>query len=214
MKNNSIISSYIKDMSRFPLLTHDEETELAIKAHAGDRMAREKIINSNLRFVVKVAKQYQGMGLSLEDLISEGNVGLLMAIDRFDPSKGNHFISYAVWWIKAMIRKALSCHTQVSSNQVSLPDEEVLNEIPQPVPLAQNHIEGQMKEAVNYVVSSLPPKEAHVIKLRYGLGAASEALSLSEVGCKMHLSKEGVRQIERRAFAHLRDNEGLGAWVA
>lgn len=214
MKNNSIISSYMKDLSRFPLLTHEEEADLAKKAQAGDMAAREKIINSNLRFVVRVAKQYQGMGLGLEDLISEGNVGLLMAIDRFDPSKGNHFISYAVWWIKAMIRKALSCQTQAATSQVTLPDEETLDEIPQPKTLLQNHIESAMQEAVNGVLSTLPPKEAHVIKLRYGLGSSNEALSLSEVGCKMHLSKEGVRQIEKRAFDHLRGKDGLEAWVA
>ena len=107
-KNDSVLSMYLKDINNIPLLTHEEEAELAVKAQHGDKAARNKIINSNLRFVVKVAKKYQNHGLELEDLISEGNIGLLTAIDKFDPSKGFHFISYAVWWINQAILKAVS----------------------------------------------------------------------------------------------------------
>ena len=107
-KNDSVLSMYLKDINNIPLLTHEEEAELAVKAQNGDKAARNKIINSNLRFVVKVAKKYQNHGLELEDLISEGNIGLLTAIDKFDPSKGFHFISYAVWWINQAILKAVS----------------------------------------------------------------------------------------------------------
>lgn len=217
MRNSSILSSYIKDMSNFPLLTHEEEVSLAQKAKSGDKAARAKIINSNLRFVVKVAKQYRGMGLELEDLISYGNVGLVMAVDRFDPGKGNHFISYAVWWIKAMIKKALSDRVREIDGQVSLPDDEVLDGFDTPQQSSRRggfDIDSQMKEAVTGVVRALPPKEAHVIKLRYGLGSRDSGLSLSEVGNKMHLSKEGVRQIEKRAFERLRNQSDLEAWVA
>ena len=107
-KNDSVLSMYLKDINNIPLLTHEEEAELAVKAQNGDKAARNKIINSNLRFVVKVAKKYQNHGLEFEDLISEGNIGLLTAIDKFDPSKGFHFISYAVWWINQAILKAVS----------------------------------------------------------------------------------------------------------
>ena len=107
-KNDSVLSMYLKDINNIPLLTHEEEAELAVKAQKGDKAARNKIVNSNLRFVVKVAKKYQNHGLDLEDLISEGNIGLLTAIDKFDPSKGFHFISYAVWWINQAILKAVS----------------------------------------------------------------------------------------------------------
>ena len=107
-KNDSVLSMYLKDINNIPLLTHEEEAELAVKAQKGDKAARNKIVNSNLRFVVKVAKKYQNHGLELEDLISEGNIGLLTAIDKFDPSKGFHFISYAVWWINQAILKAVS----------------------------------------------------------------------------------------------------------
>ena len=106
--DDSVLSMYLKDINKIPLLTHEEETELALKAKNGDKLAKNKIVNSNLRFVVKVAKKYQNHGLELIDLISEGNVGLLTAIDKFDVSKGYHFISYAVWWINQSILKAIS----------------------------------------------------------------------------------------------------------
>ncbi len=106
-ENDSILAVYLKAINKIPLLTHEEETELALKAAAGDNEAKKKIVNSNLRFVVNVAKKYQNHGLDLTDLISEGNIGLLTAIDRFEVSKGYHFISYAVWWIRQSILKAI-----------------------------------------------------------------------------------------------------------
>ena len=106
-KDDSILAMYLKDINKIPLLTHEEETELALKAAAGDNEAKKKIVNSHLRFVVNVAKKYQNHGLDLTDLISEGNIGLLTAIDRFEVSKGYHFISYAVWWIRQSILKAI-----------------------------------------------------------------------------------------------------------
>ena len=109
MKNeDSVLSMYLKEINKIPLLSHEEEIELALKAQAGDKYAKDKIVNSNLRFVVKVAKKYQNHGLELTDLISEGNIGLLNAIEKFDVSKGYHFISYAVWWINQSILKAIS----------------------------------------------------------------------------------------------------------
>ncbi len=104
----NILSTYLKEINRIPLLSNEEETELALKAAKGDKLAKNKIVSANLRFVVSVAKKYQNKGLELEDLISEGNVGLLIAIDKFDVSKGYHFISYAVWWIRQAILKAIS----------------------------------------------------------------------------------------------------------
>ena len=106
-KDENILAMYLKEINKIPLLSHEQETELAIKAKAGDAEARAKIINANLRFVVNVAKKYQNHGLDLTDLISEGNLGLLTAIEKFDVSKGYHFISYAVWWIRQSILKAI-----------------------------------------------------------------------------------------------------------
>jgi len=105
--SRSNIEMYLKEINRFPLLSREEEELVAIAAMAGDKAARDKLVNSNLRFVVNVAKKYQNLGLPLEDLISEGNVGLMNAVDRFKIDKGCHFISYAVWWIRQAILSAI-----------------------------------------------------------------------------------------------------------
>ncbi len=105
--DNEVISMYLREINTIPLLNRDEENELALKAAHGDKRAKDKIVTANLRFVVNVAKKYQNHGLDLADLISEGNIGLLNAIERFDVTKGYHFISYAVWWIRQAILKAI-----------------------------------------------------------------------------------------------------------
>ncbi len=107
MASEDILSTYLKEISKIPLLTREEENELALKAKNGDKAAREKIASANLRFVVNIAKKYRHSGMDMTDLISEGNVGLMTAIDKFDASKGCHFISYAVWWIRQSILKAI-----------------------------------------------------------------------------------------------------------
>jgi len=99
------IDRYMAEISRYPLLSREEEHELAVRFHdLGDIAAAHRLVVSNLRFVVKVAHQYRGYGLKLLDLIQEGNVGLMMAVKKFDPNKGYRLISYAVWWIRAEIR--------------------------------------------------------------------------------------------------------------
>ena len=107
VNESNVLELYLKDINRVPLLTREEETSLAIEAAKGNKAAKDKIVNANLRFVVNIAKKYQNHGLDLTDLISEGNIGLLVAIDRFDVTKGYHFISYAVWWIRQSILKAI-----------------------------------------------------------------------------------------------------------
>lgn len=106
--DNEVLSIYLREINRIPLLSYEEEYELALKAKKGDKIARERILNANLRFVVSVAKKFRGQGLALSDLIDEGNIGLITALDKFEPEKGYHFISYAVWWIRQSILKALS----------------------------------------------------------------------------------------------------------
>jgi RNA polymerase primary sigma factor len=103
----SVLSMYLREIKDIPLLSRENEDEIARAAAQGDMSARNKLINSNLRFVINVAKKYQGQGLPLADLISEGNIGLISAVDRYDVSRGYHFISYAVWWIRQSILKAI-----------------------------------------------------------------------------------------------------------
>ena len=106
-EDENILSMYLKEINRIPLLTREEENELAKKAAQGDQAARNKMVESNLRFVVNVAKKYQNQGLPLIDLINEGNIGLMNAIEKYDVERGYHFISYAVWWIRQAILKAI-----------------------------------------------------------------------------------------------------------
>lgn len=106
-RDNEIFKLYLKDISRYPLLTYEEERELGNKIREGDKKALNKLVNSNLRFVVSVAKTYQGQGLELMDLVEAGNMGLIKSAERFDPDKGYKFISYAVWWIKQSIIQSL-----------------------------------------------------------------------------------------------------------
>ena len=105
MTDENVLATYLKEINKIPLLSNEEEVELAEKAAAGDKLAKNKIINANLRFVVTIAKKYQKKGLDIEDLISEGNIGLINAIEKFDVSKGYRFISYAVWWNRQSILK-------------------------------------------------------------------------------------------------------------
>ncbi len=107
-RDSQAVEKYLQEISRIPMITPEEETTLAQKIHVGDQRALEKLVKANLRFVVSVAKQYQHQGLSLSDLINEGNLGLIKAAQRFDETKGFKFISYAVWWIRQSILQALA----------------------------------------------------------------------------------------------------------
>lgn len=261
---DSVLALYLKEINKIPLLSRDEETDLALKAAQGDTVARDKIVSSNLRFVVNVAKKYQNHGLELEDLISEGNIGLLTAIERFDVSKGYHFISYAVWWIRQAILKAI-CE---KSRMIRLPlnranelvqieharklvsgdktEEQEIAEIAGMLNMDAVHvrdminisremvsldaavrpdssessnvadfledsryadpadvvIDSAMQEEIDAVLSSLTEREATVLRYRFGLGG-NKSMSLKEVGDKFNLTKERIRQIEKKAIKRL-----------
>ena len=276
--NDNVLALYLKDINKIPLLTREEENELALKAAAGDRNAKHKIVNANLRFVVNVAKKYQNRGLDLTDLISEGNIGLLTAIERFDASKGYHFISYAVWWIRQAILKAI-CE---KSRAIRLPlnrahelvqiekarklingnksDEEEIAEVAELLNMDGNHVREiinisrdmvsldsavrsseqdsstfgdflpdeqyetpedaavriTMKEDIDSVLDTLSEKEAEVLRFRFGLNGNS-SMSLKEVGDVFNLTKERIRQIEKKAIRrlqHPRRMSKLEAYVA
>lgn len=118
-----ILTSYMQDISRYPLLSLNQEVELTYRARRGDEKAKQELINCNLRFVISIAKQYVHNGIALEDLIMEGNLGLITAIEKFDPMRGFKLSTYAVWWIRQAILNAL-CEkgrsVRIPLNQVGL----------------------------------------------------------------------------------------------
>ena len=171
MKHDDVLTMYLKEINKVPLLTREEEVELSQKAKNGDKAARDKIIKANLRFVVRVAKKYQNHGLDLTDLISEGNIGLITAIEKFEPSRGYHFISYAVWWINQSILKALS----EKSRAIRLPLNRA-NELVR-IEYASNLINGTLSEAeeVEQIADMLNMQQSKVREL---LAISNDMISL------------------------------------
>jgi RNA polymerase primary sigma factor len=254
---------YLEEINRIPLLAREEEISLAKAARSGSRNAKDKLIKANLRFVVNVAKKYQNQGLSLEDLINEGNLGLLTAVEKYDVDRGYHFISYAVWWIKQSILKALSeksrmirlplnranellqiekAKREIERNKggdadideiadfLTMEKERVTDVMNASKSIAslesplsadrdansmaelmedsdhespeQTMINRALQESIEEALSTLDEREAEIIRYRFGLDG-TQRLSLKEIGDKYQLTKERIRQIEKRAINRL-----------
>ena len=197
MKNNKTLSleKYLQEISREPRLTVEEEIELSKKIHEGDRVALEKLVKANLRFVVTVANQYKDQGLSLPDLLNEGNVGLISAAEKFDETRGFKFISYAVWWIRERILHALAEEQKHNSRQLS-------GELPSPDALIAPSGESLSVET-NQALSKLGEREKLIIERTFGINGQPE-MTLDEMGESMGLSRERVRQIREKSIRKLR----------
>lgn len=168
------LEKYLQDVKKYNLVTVDEEIELATRIQKGDKEALDQLVKANLRFVVSVAKQYQNQGLTLSDLINEGNIGLIEAANRFDATRGFKFISYAVWWIRQSIMQAISNNTRmirlpvnklselnkINKTTVDLQQElerdPTYEEIANRLELAENDIEETMNNRVNVVSADAP----------------------------------------------------------
>ena len=159
--NDETLDAYLKDLYRIPLLTSEEEKDLAVKAANGSVAAKNKLVSTNLRFVVAIAKTYQNRGFELMDLISEGNLGLMSAVEHFDVSKGYKFISYAVWWIRQSIQKALSDR----SRAIRLPMNKV-NELYQ-IEKTRSFVENDKteEEQIKEIAKILGMKDSYVREL-------------------------------------------------
>jgi RNA polymerase primary sigma factor len=157
----NILSIYLKEINKVPLLTREEEDRYARSAAKGEKYAKDMLVKSNLRFVVNVAKRYQNQGMPLSDLISEGNIGLMNAIDRYDVDKGYHFISYAVWWIRQAILKAI-CE---KSRMIRLPLNRA-NELVQ-IEKARKYVNSGLSEdgEIQEIAKMLEMDSAHVADL-------------------------------------------------
>ncbi len=254
---------YLREISRISLLSAANESRLAERAEQGDKDARNHLIEANLRLVVSIAKKYVGQGLSLEDLIGEGNIGLIRAVTKFDYRKGFRFSTYATWWIKQAITRAILEGTRVVRLPVYIMEEvmrvkrmtrqlyQELGREPTPegigqrlgmtadrvselmiwaekvfsldAPLSEEEentlgdiiedvsergpaeITDQqlLREEIRKVLGQLTLRERQVIELRFGL-VDDHDHTLEEVGKKLHVTRERVRQIEERAIRKLR----------
>ncbi len=145
LRNEASINCYFQDISKYSILTAEEEVDLTVRIRKGDTEALDKLVLSNLRFVVSVAKQYQNHGLSFSDLINEGNVGLVIAAKKFDETRGFKFISYAVWWIRQSILQAISNQNRI----VRLPINRLssINKIAGAIPYLEQKHEREHTEA-------------------------------------------------------------------
>lgn len=256
------IERYLQEIGRERTIGIEEEAELSRRIRKGDEEALVKLVKANLRFVVSVAKQYQGQGMGLTDLINEGNVGLITAAKRFDETRGFKFISYAVWWIRQSILQALA----ENSRMVRLPLNQVGNvgkvnrfyndfiqknerlpsideiadalqlepekvktallssgkHVSMDAPLVEDEdsclldlfsnrdesdtdallVNESLATEIERAISQLPAREASIIRMFFGI--QSPELSLEEIGQRLNLSRERVRQIKEKGLAILR----------
>ena len=257
------VRMYLREIGRIPLLTFEEELELAQLVLEGDERARQKLAESNLRLVVSIAKKYVGRGMLFLDLIQEGNMGLIKAVEKFDYKKGYKFSTYATWWIRQAITRAIADQARTIRIPVHMVEtinklirtsrhllqilgrepspEEIAEEMEIPVEkvmeiqkIAQDPVSLEtpigeeddshlgdfipddespaphdsaaytlLKEQLEEVMSTLTPREAKVLKLRFGL-EDGKARTLEEVGKEFQVTRERIRQIEAKALRKLR----------
>lgn len=257
------VRMYLKDIGKIPLLSSEKEQKLAKRMAEGDEIAKNQIVESNLRLVVSIAKRYVGKGLYFLDLIQEGNLGLMKAVEKFDYTKGYKFSTYATWWIRQAITRSIAdqartiripVHMVETIHKVSRANRELLQELghdpsyeeigeriglgadkvreimkisQDPVSLEtpigeedDSHLGDfipdneamtpseaasfqLMKEQLNYVLSTLTPREELVLKRRFGLDDG-RARTLEEVGQEFNITRERIRQIEAKALRKLR----------
>lgn len=263
ISDENVLALYLKQISKIPLLSREEEERYAALAASGDKEAKDILVKSNLRFVVNVAKKFQNQGVPLTDLISEGNIGLMTAVEKFDVTKGFHFISYAVWWIRQTILKAICEKSRMirlplnRANEIvqiekakkalhgSYSEEEEIEKISEMLNMEKSHvremiditrdmvsldlpvfderdsstlgdfvedstyqlpenyvINENLKCEIDKVLDTLSEKEADVIRYRFGLNGLSPK-SLKEIGEIYSLTKERIRQIEKKAIKRL-----------
>ncbi len=257
------VRMYLREIGRIPLLSFDEELDLAKRVLNGDEEAKQKLAESNLRLVVSIAKKYVGRGMLFLDLIQEGNMGLIKAVEKFDYEKGYKFSTYATWWIRQAITRAIADQARTIRIPVHMVEtinklirtsrhllqilgreptpEEIAEELEIPVEkvmeiqkIAQEPVSLEtpigeeddshlgdfipddespaphdsaaytlLKEQLDEVMSTLTPREAKVLKLRFGL-EDGKARTLEEVGREFQVTRERIRQIEAKALRKLR----------
>ena len=218
MMNDNKLNIYLDEIGQTPLLTPEQEQQLSERIKKGDQRALNRMVEANLRFVVTIASQYQGKGLPMDDLLSEGNMGLMKAARKFDAARGLRFVSYAAPFIRQQIEKALKKETDEerlegtreggtrsvdaplgSKNNVSLLS--VL--VNASSPLADGRVHSAVvASAAEYALRCLNERERRVVAAFFGV--ETEALTMQEIADDMGLQRERVRQIRDKAVRHMR----------
>lgn len=218
MKEGDILNKYLDEIGQESLLSEDEERNLSVRIQRGDERALNKLIEANLRFVVAIARQYQGQGLPMEDLISEGNLGLMKAAGKYDGARGLRFVNYAVVIIRQQIERALkkeSAEQRVENNRdgqtrsVDAPLGSKNNVSLLSVlvnansPMADERVYSSTTEAaVEKALGALNERESRVVNAYFGIG--QDNLTMAEIAEDMGLKRERVRQIRNTAVRKLR----------
>lgn len=204
---------YFKEINKYKCLSKEEEAELSKKIRNGDEKSFNKLINSNLRFVVNIAKGYRDSGIPFQDIISEGNLGLIKAAQKFDYTKDVRFISYAVWWVKSYIQAYID--SRVKKNEVSVDDYMIVDiEDNSDDEHCKNSINKEFEDELSKIqdkqdslmelMECLQEREVKILMMYFGLSYNNKEMTLDEISSEMNMSKERVRQIKDKALIKLR----------
>ena len=218
----NILQTYLQDISKYPQLSPQEELTLANLARQGDAEAREQLIHAHLRMVINIARQYQRPDVEMLDLIQEGNIGLIYAVDKFDPTRGTKFSTYAFFWINKHIQRFLnhepdalvSLDMELTDSSEYLLLSDTIADRPsllgsQTIQHIDAKIEYEEQQSkVRHLLASLPPREREVIRLLYGMDLR-RSYTVSEVAKMLRISKVRVCQLRDRALTRMHDTRGI-----
>lgn len=237
-KDKNSLSTYLNEIGKEKHLTAEEERELAERIHKGDSRAIDKLTQANLTFVVSMARQYKDRGLAMEDLVSEGNIGMLQAATRFDGREGKRFVTFAAPYIREAIEKAIDQQSLLYRVPKDMMDAARARQIGRPLSIDapvggsaelslgrvipdknashpdENLYDGLLKDELVKLLDQLDSREREVVQRFYGLGVAS--LTMAEIGKELGLKRERVRQIRDKAVRHicrLTHNSGLKTYL-
>lgn len=223
---DSALNIYLDEIGKGALLSDEEERQLSERIRQGDDRALSKLVEANLRFVVTVARQYKGRGVAMEDLVSEGNIGLMKAAARFDASKGVRFVNFAVVHVRQQIEKAIEQQAGLYQVPRDVKDEVVARQqsmplsvdaplghranmsllsvlVNQDAPLADERVHSEAVEAaIEFALGSLDQRESRVVNAFFGIGQEHE--TMAEIAEDMDLKRERVRQLRDKAVRKLR----------
>lgn len=204
------VKIYYNELKKCVPLDANAERELLIKSKSGDISARNKIVESNLRFVFDIARRFRGRGVSMSDLISEGNIGLMKAIERFDMSKDVKFITYAVFWVKERMMSSIKANSSRidSSFLDDFKDADSNDDCNNLIKDKVNDVEDEetshsREDLLDGLMCVLNDKEKKIMEFSYGL-CGNKEMSFQEIGKKYHISSERVRQIKLRSLDKIR----------